>query len=159
VGIMSRGKIGEADILKKLIENGFEVYLPFVDVGVDFIARKETAEGVKHIDIQVKTSRYYPKTDRYWIDIRMKAFKAFDNYFYFFVLQKPESNIYDVLIIPSKTLEQYWKEGRLHYDKKHDRLRLFFRKEKDQWYQIRGKKTNLHKFLDGYELLGSSLVE
>jgi len=54
VNSQQKGKRGEFFVFGELIKNGFDLYLPVIDVGVDAIVRLENG---KYIEIQVKSTQ------------------------------------------------------------------------------------------------------
>lgn len=65
-----KGKIGELTVIGNLLRKGFQVYLPAVDMGIDFVVH--TGDG-RYVEVQVK-SRKDPT-------FRVRKFQPYDNLF------------------------------------------------------------------------------
>jgi hypothetical protein len=55
-----KGKYAEVKVFKHLLDKRYEVYIPIVDTGVDFIVEPPEPLEHKFIGIQVKLSKYQP---------------------------------------------------------------------------------------------------
>ena len=106
----------ECILSEKLAEQGFDVYFPLRDVGVDLLIVK----GEKHVGIQVKESRYYigrtwksGHVGHSWHQIREKKlmeskadFYVFLTYLPFYGEHKVSSFQNKFLIVPKHELEK-----------------------------------------------------
>lgn len=58
-----KGKFAEVQVFRSLLGKKYEVYLPIVDTGVDFIIEPPEPKEHKYIGIQVRLSKYQPSSD------------------------------------------------------------------------------------------------
>lgn len=85
-------------LISKLIKLKFEVYVPIIDKGIDFIARKADNGSPKYFEVQVKSVR--KRGGR--LTISKKTFNPHKRLFLvFFYVKEPEKEEYDAYIIPS----------------------------------------------------------
>ena len=63
---LAKGKFAEVLVFRHLLGKGYQVYIPIVDTGVDFIVEPPEPKQNKFIGIQVKTSSYQPKSG-WWL--------------------------------------------------------------------------------------------
>ena len=126
------GKEGEFKVIGKLLEKGFEVYLPVVDVGIDCVIRTDT--GYK--EIQIKTRE---KTGRYFFDV--PDFEPKDN---LFIICYTTTERNDLWIIPSKDFKKYATRVK---SKSKIKLRLTLGKKNSD------KRKRLEKYKNNFKLL------
>jgi len=128
-----------------LLRQGFDVYLPLVDTGIDIICLVDR----KPVFIQVKESREYTikRGKRYWQRISEKSLienKA-DNMFYVFVLKSEREVNY--LILPSKFIYNI----RDKLDKKAGLFWLYFDIEEGKVVEGRKSHEDLTKYLNNFD--------
>ena len=75
------GHIGELQAISEMEKEGFSIYLPMKDKGIDFIAVKNN----KSTQIQVKTSKFQ-KESYFWFDLHKSKMIYSENTYYVFVL-------------------------------------------------------------------------
>ena len=126
------GKEGEFKVIGRLLEKGFEVYLPVVDMGIDCVIRTDT--GYK--EIQIKTRE---KTGRYFFDVH--DFEPKDN---LFIICYTTTEPNDLWIIPSKDFKKYATRVK---SKSKIKLRLTLGKKSSD------KRKRLEKYKNNFELL------
>lgn len=97
-----KGAIGENIVIGEFLRQGFDVYLPVVDRGIDCILR--SPEG-RYTEIQIKT-RTTTKRGKYIFDVR--NFKVRDNFF----IVCYQRTLYpdDLWIIPSRVFKEHGYE-------------------------------------------------
>ena len=78
------GKAGELEIISRFIREGFEVFLPIVDKGIDFVAKK----GDNYFSFQVKTRNDTPI-------FHVKIFK-------------PRKDFYIICYYMTNTKQEFW---------------------------------------------------
>lgn len=52
----AHGKASELKVAARLLESGFEVYVPLVDCGVDMVVRRRSPRDTGYIELQVKSA-------------------------------------------------------------------------------------------------------
>ncbi len=57
-----KGKFAEVQVFRHLLGKKYEVYIPIVDTGVDFIIEPPEPKVHNYVGIQVKLSRYQPSS-------------------------------------------------------------------------------------------------
>jgi len=133
------GKEGEIKVIGKLLEKGFEVYIPVVDVGADCIIKISTGE---YKEIQIKTRK---KTDAYFFDV--SDVQPNENLFILcYILTEPD----DIWIIPSmdlKHLATQVKSGkktkwRLTFGKRGSEKRKLFEKYRNNFALLKGSASS-----------------
>lgn len=144
------GKSGELLVAGELLSQGYDVFLPFVDAGIDLVAKV----GKKFVQIQVKQSKLYQrrgKNTHYWQSLRKKTFdnNKGKNIFYVFVLKRgTETNF---LIVPSLWIEEH--SSRFDLDK-NEKYQLYFSPIKDNKIrEVRKSGLDMTLFLNNWELL------
>lgn len=60
-----KGKFAEVRVFRHLLGKGYEVYIPIVDTGVDFVIEPPEPGQHKFVGIQVKTSKYQ-RSSEWW---------------------------------------------------------------------------------------------
>lgn len=145
-----KGKSGELLVASELLSQGYDVFLPFVDCGIDLVAMV----GKRFVQIQVKQSKLYHRREKpthYWQSLRKKAFddNKGENVFYVFVLKRgTETNF---LIVPSLWIEK--NNNKFDLDK-NDRYQLYFSPIKDNRIrEVRKSGLDMTRFLNNWELL------
>lgn len=145
-----RGKIGEVIAVKKLIEQGFDVYDNIVDDrGIDLIIRNEKRGKIEHKDLQVKHSKYYPKHNYYWFGIGKATFNAHKGLYLMFILDE-----YKIFVIPSMEMKRFLKK--VWTDKKGNWKIVI--QQRENWMILckKGKKNiNIEKYLNNFVQLMS----
>lgn len=97
-----KGAIGEYNVIGELLKQGFDVYLPVVDRGIDCILRLPHGE---YCEIQIKT-RATMKTGKYIFEVR--DFESRDNFFIVCYQAVLHPNV--LWVIPSKVFKQHAHE-------------------------------------------------
>jgi hypothetical protein len=98
------GKHFEYLFVSKLIKLQFEVFIPLMDKGVDFILRKRESDGSspKYFEVQVKSVR--KRGGR--LTISKNTFTPHERLFLvFFYVKDPEKEEYNAYVIPSKVVD------------------------------------------------------
>jgi len=144
------GKSGELLVAGELLSQGYDVFIPLVDAGIDLVAKV----GKKFVQIQVKQSKLYQrggKFTHYWQSLRKKTFdnNKGKNIFYVFVLKRgTETNF---LIVPSLWIEE--NSSKFDLDK-NERYQLYFSPIKDgEIREVRKSGLDMTKFLNKWEPL------
>ena len=114
-----RGKAGELQVAGELLRCGYDVFVPFVDAGIDLVAK---VDG-RFVSIQVKESKFYLRRKRYWQEIRKKPFdrNKGEDVFYVFVLRRGAEINY--LVVPSLWIDKHADE--FHFDVKKSEVAFF----------------------------------
>jgi len=98
------GKYFEYLLVPELIKLQFDVFVPLIDKGIDFILRKRESDSgsPKYFEVQVKSVR--KKGGR--LTISKKTFIPHERLFLvFFYVKEPEKEEYDAYVIPSKVVD------------------------------------------------------
>ena len=100
------GHIGELQAIEHMEKEGFAIYLPMKDKGIDFIAVKNNLST----QVQVKTSKFQ-KNSYFWFDLSIKKMVYSPNTMYVFVMyvlprRKMLSKTKNYLVIPSLELKE-----------------------------------------------------
>ena len=140
-----RGKAGELQVAGELLRRGYDVFVPFVDAGIDLVAKVDE----RFVSVQVKESKFYPSRRRYWQEIRKKPFdrNKGKDVFYVFVLRRGAEINY--LVVPSLWIEKHADE--FHFDVKNQKWRFFFKLEDGKAIEVRKSQLNLTPFLNNWE--------
>jgi hypothetical protein len=140
-----KGRAGELLVAGELLRQGFDVYLPLVDTGIDLIC----LVNHKPVFIQVKESREYQlkKKKRYWQRISETSLinTREMNMFYIFVLKSERQVNY--LVLPSEFL--YGIKNQLY--RKDDSFWLYFDFEGDKVVEGRRSHIDLTKYLNNFD--------
>ena len=145
-----KGKSGELLVAGELLSQGYDVFLPFVDCGIDLVVMV----GKRFVQIQVKQSKLYHRKEKpthYWQSLRKKAFdnNKGENVFYVFVLKRGTETSF--LIVPSLWIEK--NSNKLDLDK-NERYQLYFSPIKDKKIrEVRKSGLDMTPFLNNWELL------
>ncbi|OYT67916.1 MAG: hypothetical protein B6U65_01380 [Candidatus Wolframiiraptor sp. EX4484-121] len=108
LGSYIEGKIYELKVAGELLGRGFDVYMPFVDSGVDMVAIHRVSKKI--LFIQVKKAKYNAKRRRW--DFRNIPLKEVEDVsqghgaFFVFVLERPnKTDLF--LVLPSKFIKMH----------------------------------------------------
>jgi len=151
------GHIGELQAISVFEKNGYAIYLPMKDKGIDFIAVKEN----QSTQIQVKTSRFQ-KESYFWFDIHKNKMVYSANTYYVFVLyvlprRKMLGKAKNYLVVPSLELKKLIADGDLALKKGSENIFNIFiypDESKKLWiYKNKGKEVDLTQYWNNYELL------
>lgn len=142
-----KGKASELQVAAELLRCGYDSFLPFVDAGIDLVAR---VDG-RFISIQVKKSRFYPNEGVYWQQIRKKPFdhNKGEDVFYVFVLRHGTAINY--LVVPSLWIEKHAEE--FYFHEKNQKWFFYFRLEDGKALEVRKSHLDMTPFLNRWELL------
>jgi len=95
-----KGKTGELLVAAELLTQGFEVYFPAVDTGIDLLAKKE-----RFVKIQVKSSKHYEQGVSWFTLSKRTFFRTIErDLFYVFVLKRGVH--LNFVALPSLWMEQ-----------------------------------------------------
>lgn len=143
------GKAGELELAAKLLREGYYVFLPLVDAGIDLVAKIND----RFISLQVKKSRFYPSMGVYWQEIRKKPFdhNKGENVFCVFVLRRGTDTNY--LVVPSLWIERHSDE--FYFDVKNQKWFFYFRLEDGKALEARKSKLDMTRFLNQWDILRS----
>jgi len=99
---LKKGKSSELLVAGELLARGHNVFYPFVDIGIDLVAKVEE----RFVQLQVKHSNAGVRRGRFWFTVKKKAFEQNKgrDVFYIFVLKRGISTNY--IIVPSLWIEQ-----------------------------------------------------
>jgi len=123
-----RGKSAELLVAGELLERGYDVFIPFVDCGIDLVAKV----GERFVSLQVKKSKLYvkPRLSYYWQVLYKKPFmsnKGPDIYYVFLLKRGAEANY---VILPSLWIEEN-VDKLLRFELQRERWHFFFSPIKD----------------------------
>ena len=123
-----RGKSAELMVAGELLERGYDVFIPFVDCGVDLAAKV----GERFVQLQIKKSKLHvkPRLSYYWQVLYMKPFtnNKGPNIYYVFLLKR-ETEI-NCVVLPSLWIEEN-VDKLLRFEAKRERWHFFFSPIKD----------------------------
>lgn len=145
-----RGKSGELLVAGELLSQGYDVFLPFVDCGIDLVALVEN----RFIQLQVKQSKLYQRRGKfthYWQTLSKKSFERNKGrgIFYVFVL-KHETEI-NYLIVPSVWIDENSNKFDLM---KGEKWQLYFSPiENGKIKEVRKSGLEMTRFLNNWDLL------
>jgi len=144
-----KGKASELQVAAELLRCGYDAFLPFVDAGIDLVAR---VNG-RFVSIQVKKSRFYPNQGVYWQQIRKKPFdrNKGEDVFYVFVLRRGTEINY--LIVPSLWIEKHADE--FYFDAKNEKWFFYFKLEDERALEVRKSQLDMTPFLNRWVILKS----
>lgn len=117
------GKRGEQKFITALMERGFSVFVPVVDVGIDVIAEAPfTKQPPRYFAFQVKTSTLSKKSNSWYWYVDVEGFRYSKMVYYIFVFDdtqnippttKNRDSNFNALIISSPDLQrEFRKQGR-----------------------------------------------
>lgn len=147
-----RGKSGELVVAGELLSRGYDVFIPFVDCGVDLVALVEN----RFVQIQVKQSKLYQrggKPTHYWQSLKKKTFDSNKgvNVFYIFVLRRGAEINY--LIVPSLWIDE--NIAKFSMDKK-GKIQLYFSQIRNgKIKEERKSGLDMTNFLNNWDILTS----
>jgi hypothetical protein len=142
---LKKGKAGELLVAAELLSRGIDVFVPFVDCGMDLVASIEK----RFVQIQVRKSKFYPNEGCYWQQIIRENFhknKGADVYYVFVLKREEEVNF---LIVPSMWIEEN-AEGFSTTKKK---WFFYFELEHGRARETRKSKLDMTCFLNNWDLL------
>ena len=142
-----KGKAGELQVAAELLTRGYNVFVPFVDTGIDLVAKVNR----KFVSIQVKESRFYPSQKVYWQEIRKKPFdrNKGEDVFYVFVLRHGVEINY--LVVPSLWIEKHAEE--FYFDVKNQKWYFYFKLEDGKALEVRKSGLDMTPFLNQWNIL------
>jgi len=147
-----RGKSGELLVAGELLRRGYDVFIPFVDCGIDLIALVENC----FVQIQVKQSKLYERKGiptHYWQSLKKKTFdnNKGANVFYVFVLRRGAE--INSLIVPSLWIDENIEKFNID---KNGRIQLYFSQIKDgKIKEERKSGLDMTDFLNNWGILTS----
>ena len=154
------GHIGELQTIEHMEKEGFAIYLPMKDKGIDFVAVKDN----KSIQVQVKTSKFQ-KNSYFWFDLHVNKTVYSENTIYVFVLYVLPRRMMlgkakNYLVIPSLELKSLVESGDLITKKGNDYIiNLFIYPDDDakSWvYRNKGKEINLTSYWNKFNSVAGS---
>lgn len=147
-----RGKSGELLVAGELLSRGYDVFIPFVDCGIDLVALVNN----RFVQIQVKQSKLYHrggKPTHYWQSLKKKIFDSNKgaNVFYMFVLRRGAEINY--LIVPSLWIAENIAEFSID---KNERIQLYFSQIKNgKIKEVRKSRLDMTPFLNNWDVLAN----
>jgi hypothetical protein len=154
------GHIGELQVISQMEGEGFSIYLPMKDKGIDFIAVKDN----KSTQIQVKTSKFQ-KESYFWFDLHNNKMVYSDNTYYIFVLyvlprRKMLGKAKNYLVIPSLDLKKMIESNEIVLKKGSDTILNIFiypYEENKKWvYRNKGQEIDFTKYWNEFSALYGS---
>lgn len=152
------GHLGELEVINHLEKKeGFAIYLPIKDKGIDFIAVKDD----RCYQIQVKCSTFQ-KNSYFWFDLKKDRLVYRNNIFYVFVLytlprRKFMGKAKNYLIVPSLILQGWIQSGTLATKEGNNNIINVFIYpdfERRCWlYRNKGKTIDLTQYWNNYRIL------
>jgi len=145
-----RGKSGELLVAGELLSRGYNVFIPFVDAGIDLVALIDK----RYVSIQVKQSKLYQRRGKfthYWQSLNKKSFdqNKGKDVFYIFVLKHGTEINY--LIVPSLWIDENSEKFDLV---KGERWQLYFTPIKDgKIREVRKSGLDVTLFLNNWDTL------
>lgn len=142
---LKKGKAGELLVAAELLSRGIDVFVPFVDCGIDLVASIEK----RFVQIQVKKSKFYPNVGCYWQQIMKETFhknKGVDVYYIFVLKREREVNF---LIVPSIWIE----ENAERFSTTKTKWFFYFELENGRATETRKSKLDMTPFLNKWDLL------
>lgn len=145
---LKKGKSGELMVAAELLSRGIDVFLPFVDCGIDLVAIVEN----RFVQLQVKQSKLYERNGKfthYWQQIIKDTFhkNKGSNVYYIFVLKR-ETEL-NFLIVPSMWIE----ENAEHFSTTKKKWFFYFEIEDGRVTETRKSKLDMTRFLNNWNLL------
>ena len=151
-GIGHIGEIKTIEYLKK--KKGMALYLPFKDVGIDFVATR----GNHFYQVQVKTSTFQ-KNSYFWFDLYKHKMVYSKNTFYIFVCytlprRKFMGKSSNYLVIPSLNLKKWIGQGKIapkQGNKNCFNIFIYPDQDNNSWtYKNKGKQINLTSYWNNF---------
>ena len=120
------GMLGEISAIEVFRREGYEVYIPFKDIGIDFLALKNN----KVFRLQVKTSKFQ-KGKYFWFDLYKSKLVFQESVFYFFVFYHGERRTFlgskkNFLCVPSMQIQDWISQNKLPSKKGNNDVINFF---------------------------------
>lgn len=149
------GHLGELQTISQMESEGFAIYLPMKDKGIDFIAVKNN----KSTQVQVKTSKFQ-KNSYFWFDLHKSKMIYSENTYYVFVLyvlprRKMLGKAKNYIVIPSLDLKNMIESGDIVLKKNSkDILNIFIYpdEENKKWtYKNKGNEIDLSKYWNAFK--------
>ncbi len=153
------GHIGELQAISQMESEGYAIYLPMKDKGIDFIAVKDNLST----QVQVKTSKFQ-KNSCFWFDLHKSKMVYSENTYYVFVLyvlprRKMLGKANNYLVIPSLDLKQMIESESIALKNGSDNILNIFiypDEEDKRWvYRNKGQEIDLTQYWNRFgELYG-----
>ena len=152
---MDIGTLGELEVIN-LLGKKFPVWIPFKDKGLDFGLKTDK----KFYRLQIKTSKFQ-KGKYFWFDLYGSKMVYSSDVIYVFVCWIPERHRLmgkklNYIVIPSKKLEKWIKEGKIAHGQKNNNLFNIFvypnEKEKKWLYKNKGKSLDLSEYWNNFQI-------
>ena len=154
------GHIGELQAISQMEVEGYAIYLPMKDKGIDFIAVKDN----QSTQIQVKTSKFQ-KESYFWFDLHKSKMIYSENTYYVFVLyvlprRKMLGKAKNYLVIPSLDLKKMIESGAIAQKKGSNNILNIFvypNEENKKWvYRNKGQEIDLTRYWNEFVALHGS---
>ena len=154
------GHIGELQAISQMEVEGYAIYLPMKDKGIDFIAVKDN----QSTQIQVKTSKFQ-KESYFWFDLHKSKMIYSENTYYVFVLyvlprRKMLGKAKNYLVIPSLDLKKMIESGAIAQKKGNNNILNIFvypNEENKKWvYRNKGQEIDLTRYWNEFVALHGS---
>lgn len=154
------GHIGELQAISQLESEGYDIYLPLKDKGIDFIAMRDN----RAIQVQVKTSRLQ-KNSYFWFDLHKSKMVYSENSYYIFVLyvlprRKMLGKTKNYLVVPSCDLKKMIESKRIVPKQGSENILSLFiypdEKHNKWFYRNKGREIEFTKYWNNFELLKGS---
>ncbi len=151
------GHIGELQTIGQMEAEGYAIYLPMKDKGIDFIAVKNN----RSTQVQVKTSKFQ-KESYFWFDLHKSKMIYSANTYYVFVLyvlprRKMLGKAKNYLVIPSLDLKEMIESGDIVMKNGSDNIMNIFvypDEESGKWiYKNKGQELDLTKYWNQFDVL------
>ena len=145
-----RGKSGELLVAGELLSQGYDVFIPFVDCGIDLVALVEN----RFVQLQVKQSKLHQrkgKPTHYWQGLKKKVFNQNKgkDIFYVFVLKRGTDTNY--LIFPSLWIDK--NADKFDIDK-NEKWQFYFTSIKGgKIREVRKSMLDVTSFLNNWDIL------
>ena len=149
--------IGELQVMSRLQREGYAVYLPLKDKGIDFVALRNSRAW----QIQVKTSQWQ-KNSYFWFDLHKSKMVYSANTTYVFVPYTLPRRTFmgareNFLLIPSLHLRTWIRKGLLATKHNAPNVMNFFvypDLKKQRWaYRNKGKELDLTKYWNNFRMV------
>lgn len=154
------GHIGELQAISQMETEGYAIYLPMKDKGIDFIAVKDN----RSTQVQVKTSKFQ-KESYFWFDLHKSKMVYSENTYYVFVLyvlprRKMLGKAKNYLVIPSLDLKEMIESGAIALKKNSENILNIFvypDEERKRWvYRNKGQEIDWTKYWNEFsDIYGS----
>ena len=156
-----KGKFAEVLVFRHLLGKGYQVYIPIVDTGVDFVVEPPKSRQHKFIGIQVKTSSYQPKSGWWLWSVYRDERRKSSPFFYVLCLEdidelpeqiraKSEDGLL-CFVVPYKEMDKRLKERSDAWIKKGEYSlsinKKSFKTKQSKWLQF------LRPYLNNWDIL------